>query len=136
MVFNAYALMITFPEAKTVFTVIPVSIFQRRHFRIDTDVLYRLLSEVNALPKKIGLRKSWINIIRNQFFHNRLILAAGIGFSTTTKSRKWEMEKSSSIANSFRFEWGEGHLLEGPTRGASSGRCRRRSEHCVSMMKS
>lgn len=52
------------------FTVIPMCSFQRRHIRIDTDVLYALLAEKNKVPLKLGERKSWRNVTAKEFGSN------------------------------------------------------------------
>lgn len=55
------------------FAAIPMCTFQRRHIRVDTDVLYRLACETKAIPQKIGLRKKnpWRNITVKEFFANQ-----------------------------------------------------------------
>lgn len=50
------------------FAAVPLCSSQRRHIRIDTDVLYGLLCEIAAVPKKIGKRKGKINIKQRVFF--------------------------------------------------------------------
>lgn len=60
------------PEPPTIsnFTAIPNCSFQRRHVRIDTDVLYRLLCETKQVPKKMGKYQAWINIKPEEFHRN------------------------------------------------------------------
>lgn len=58
------------------FAVVPMCSFQRRHIRIDTATLYKILAKVKLLPKKCGAKKAkdghvnWINITANEFLRN------------------------------------------------------------------
>lgn len=52
------------------FTAIPVCSFQRKHIRIDTNVLYNVLCATNQVPQKLGRRRPWINIKENEFRRN------------------------------------------------------------------
>lgn len=55
------------------FAAIPICSNQRRHIRIDTQVLYNLVCRIKIVPQKIGESKKQqpINIIRNEFFLNK-----------------------------------------------------------------
>lgn len=51
------------------FVAIPMCTFQRRHIRIDTDVLYNILGGIKETPRKIGKRiKKGIEQMRNITF--------------------------------------------------------------------
>lgn len=67
--FPRYVQRPTTPEPPEIhnFVAIPTCSFQRRHIRIDTDVLYRLLCETKLVPKKDGIRKDKVNIKSPEF---------------------------------------------------------------------
>lgn len=60
------------PKCKN-FTIIPMCKFQRRHIRIDTDQLYKLVCKLQIVPKKFGQRKNMapVNITQNEFLHDK-----------------------------------------------------------------
>lgn len=82
--FRKYPLYVTKPTVLEPphinnFVVIPMCSFQRRHIRIDTDVLYQLLCAAKnktekrtepLLPRKIGKNGNWINITAAEFRRN------------------------------------------------------------------
>lgn len=64
----------TIPEPPKIanFAAIPMCTFQRRHVRIDTDVLYNILCAVKEVPRKLGMptKKGKVkmrNITQNDF---------------------------------------------------------------------
>lgn len=86
-----------FPEPPHIhnFSAIPICSNQRRHIRIDTEVLYRLLAEIGIVPKKCGKTKAEpiVNITRNEFRTNK---PGSWGlFFDTRKFRPWLRAKSS-----------------------------------------
>lgn len=63
------------PPEITNFTVIPMCTYQRRHIRIDTDVLYNILCGINEIPLKVGVpnkkgKSKMIHITSNEFHLN------------------------------------------------------------------
>lgn len=58
------------PTSITNFAAIPICKFQRRHIRIDVDVLYALVCEAKEAPQKPGTLKEWRNVTIDEFKQN------------------------------------------------------------------
>lgn len=71
--FPLYVQRPTIPEPPKIlnFAAIPMCTFQRRHIRIDTDVLYRLLCKTKLVQTKMGKREKPINITQTEFFADK-----------------------------------------------------------------
>lgn len=55
------------------FTIIPMCTFQRKHIRIDTDQLYRIVCQTGDVPKKFGRTKAkeFVNVSNAEFLRNK-----------------------------------------------------------------